>query len=82
MKAVILLGILSSCALIHAAEWRDCRRTKLEALSLEQALRKGYTVRQYASRSAMREKLRDHDRWLWRNCRRYSSDLRELSARH
>lgn len=82
MKALILFFFLSCCGLVQSADWSDCRRTKLEAISLEQALRKGYLLRQYASRSAMRQRLRDHERWLWRNCRRYSSELRELSARH
>lgn len=82
MKVLILFFFLSCCGLVQAADWSDCRRTKLEAISLEQALRKGYLLRQYASRSAMRQRLRDRERWLWRNCRRYSSELRELSARH
>ncbi len=82
MKSLILFCFLLYCGLVQAADWSDCRRTKLEAISLEQALRKGYLLRQYASRSAMRQRLRDRERWLWRNCRRYSSELRELSARH
>lgn len=81
MKRVLILGLVSWCCLTQAADWSDCRRGKLDALSIEQALRKGYVLRGYADRSAMREALRERDRWLWRNCRRYSSKMRDLSIR-
>ena len=81
MKTGFVLFLLCCCTLIQAAEWPECRRAKQDALSLEQALRKGLVLRGYANRSEMRQVLREHDRWLWRNCRRYSSEMRELSVR-
>ncbi len=76
-----LLCLMLGSPSIHAADWSDCRRTKLESLQLQKALRKNYLTRGYRSRSAMRDAMRRKDAWLWRQCRRYSSDLRELAVR-
>ena len=83
MKAVIVFFLLIPLfgAAAHAAEWPDCRRAKLESLQLQNALRKGALVRGYRSRSAMRDAMRAKDRWLWRECRRYSGELRDLAAK-
>lgn len=73
---------LSSLATITcAAEWPDCRRAKLESLQLQNALRKGNVLRGFRDRSAMRDAMRRHDKWLWQECRRYSGELRDLAAK-
>ncbi|MBB3048302.1 hypothetical protein FHR99_002576 [Litorivivens lipolytica] len=81
MKRFLIIGLLSWSCLAQAVDWSDCRRGKLDALSLEQALRKGHMLRGYPDRSAMREALRERNDWLWRNCRRYSGKMRDLSIR-
>lgn len=75
------LVFYSLLSITQAAEWPECRRAKLESLQLQKALRKGNIPRGYSSRSAMRAAMRNTDRWLWRECRRYSGELRDLAVR-
>lgn len=63
------------------AQWKDCRQVKRESLRLQQALRKGVVLRGYRDRPQMRNTLRDNNNWLWKQCRQYSGELRELSVR-
>lgn len=65
----------------YAAQWKDCRQVKRESLRLQQALRKGVVLRSYRDRAQMRSTLRDNNNWLWKQCRQYSNELRELSVR-
>lgn len=85
MKTVYLcisfLALTAFANVLYATEWPECRRTKLESLKLQQALRKGSLLRGYNNRGAMREAMRDNDKWLWRECRRYSGELRDLAAK-
>lgn len=84
MKFRLIFSFLVLCSLpsiTPAAEWQECRRAKLESLQLQKALRKGNILRGYRSRSAMRATMRKTDRWLWRECRRYSGELRGLAVK-
>ncbi|WP_372749505.1 hypothetical protein [Litorivivens sp.] len=65
----------------HAANWDECRQVKRDSLRLQQALRKGVVLRGYRDRTQMRNELRDNNNWLWKRCRQYSAELRDLSAR-
>lgn len=66
----------------HAASWEKCKSRKLEAIRLEKALRRGSKVKGYRSREAMRRERRHLDDWLWRNCRYYDSELRDLYGKY
>ena len=79
IPAFLALSILAIPA--FAADWPECRRAKLESVQLQQALRKGTILRGYRSRSAMRDDMRRKDKWLWRECRRYSGELRKLAIK-
>lgn len=81
MRSIIILFLcifLINTAV--AAPWRECKTQKLESMRLEKALRKGRMLKGYSNRSAMRQERRRLDDWLWKNCRRYSSELRDLYA--
>ncbi len=83
MKAfclAVLFAVLS-CGLAgpaQAADWRQCKSEKLEAIRLEKALRKGRRLKGYGSGAAMKRERRRIDEWLWKNCRSYYSELRDL----
>lgn len=79
--AISFLLLFSCMSASRAADWPDCRRAKLESMQLEDALRKGRLLRGFRDRSAMRSAMRRHDKWLWRECRRHSSELRDLAAK-
>ncbi len=85
MKTVIsgfsFFSLLSIAIFSQAADWPECRRAKLESIKLQDALRKGRLVRGYSGRNAMRGAMRDYDKWLWRECRQYSGELRDLAAK-
>lgn len=82
---VFLLVLLCQSSIALAADWTECRRAKLESLQLQSALRKGKVLRGYRSRSrsrsAMRDAMRNRDKWLWRECRYYSAELRDLAVK-
>ncbi len=65
----------------HAAEWRECEKAKLHELQLQRhtedhkpARRKSYRRRD-AERDQSAEEI---DTWLWKNCREFSYELRQL----
>lgn len=79
---IVSISLLFSLATdSQAAEWQECRRAKLESLQLQNALRSGGVVRGYRDRSAMRSAMRRKDKWLWRECRRYSGELRDVAIK-
>ncbi|HSB98137.1 MAG TPA: hypothetical protein VLC91_16875 [Spongiibacteraceae bacterium] len=47
-----------------ASDWEGCRKTKLNQLNLTE--------------SGNLERAKQLDEWLWKNCRSYSEDLRQL----
>jgi len=47
-----------------ATDWEGCRKTKLNQLSLTE--------------SGNLDRAKRLDEWLWKNCRSYSEDLRQL----
>ena len=77
----LLVGSLLSIAAVapaNAASWEQCRREKIEAVRLEQALGEGKKLRGYASGTAMKNARRKKESWLWKNCRSYSRRLRDI----
>ncbi len=78
-NGLLILVLLSSG--LQAAEWIECEREKRASLRLEDALRKGYVLRGYRDRNDMRAALNDQNNWIWKHCRQYSRDLREMAAR-
>jgi hypothetical protein len=62
----------------HAASWEACRAKKIEVVRLEQALGDGKKLNGYASGAAMKKARRAKEDWIWKNCRYYSSRLRNI----
>ncbi|AKH68442.1 hypothetical protein IMCC21906_00750 [Spongiibacter sp. IMCC21906] len=80
MRTVItalLIGVIL-ISQSQAASWKSCKKRKQEAVRLEQALGKGKKLKGYKSGAAMKKARRNHEQWLWKNCRYYSSRLRDL----
>ncbi|WP_295874647.1 hypothetical protein [uncultured Zhongshania sp.] len=63
---------------VHAAGWESCRARKIEAVRLEQALGDGKKLKGYASGAAMKKARRSKEDWIRKNCRYYSSRLRDV----
>jgi hypothetical protein len=67
---------------VQAADWRACEKAKLRQLSVEQAAHAGNRSSGKKSRSNSASKSRRSaeqiDEWLWKNCRDYSYELRNL----
>lgn len=63
----------------YAAEWRDCEKAKLRELQLQKTsarkTSRRKTRRQQEDRQQSAEEL---DTWLWKNCREFSYELRQL----
>ncbi len=63
---------------VYAAEWRECEKTKLRQLDLQQAHRQAspshtsYQRKKTKQRSESRASVAQPDEWLWQNCREYS----------
>ncbi len=62
----------------RAADWNACRARKVEVVRLEQALGAGKKLKGYASGAAMKKARRSKEDWLWKHCRSYSRQLRDV----
>jgi hypothetical protein len=64
----------------HAADWRACEKAKLRQLNMEQAAHNRSSGKKSRSTSAgkSRRSAEQLDEWLWKNCRAYSYELRNL----
>ena len=63
----------------HSAEWRDCEKAKLRALQLQQHVDEHKTAkRKKQHRVDQHQSVEEIDTWLWKNCREYSYELRQL----
>jgi hypothetical protein len=73
---------------VYAAEWRECEKTKLHQLDLQQAQRqaspshKSHQRKKTKQGGASRASVAQLDDWLWQNCRDYSYELRTLEQQH
>lgn len=74
----ILAAVLLS-PLAYGAEWRECEKAKLRELKLQQGSAQSKPAkgkkRKQESRS---ERIEEIDTWLWKNCREFSYELRQL----
>lgn len=63
----------------HATEWRDCEKAKLRELKLQRSDDHKVSKRKSHRREEDRRQSADEiDTWLWKNCREYSYELRQL----
>ena len=79
-QCLLWFSLLSFISTAQSADWPQCKTQKLESMRLEKALRKGRKLKGYASRNAMKRERRRIDDWLWKHCRYYDSELRDLYA--
>ena len=75
---IVAVGSLSLSA--YGAEWRDCEKAKLRALQLQQntAEHKIPKSKKQRRTGAQHQSVDEIDTWLWKNCREYSYELRQL----
>jgi len=78
VTAIFLAGPFGA----HGADWPQCEKAKLRQLDLQQERRQAAPLRPKKSRkktpAASVEQL---DEWLWKNCRGYSYELRDIEQR-
>ncbi len=66
-----------------AADWPACEKAKLRALKLERGNAMQKTSKSKKSRGDdRRQRAEEIDTWLWKNCRDYSYELRQLEQDH
>ena len=74
---IVATAILSSTA--QSAEWRECEKAKLRGLKLQQGSAASKPSKGKKSKHTDRhERIEEIDTWLWKNCREYSYELRQL----
>ena len=66
---------------VDAKTLERCRYNKSESLRLEKAIRKGKLRKPYKSKAAMRHALREHGRYLRKQCGGYRREMREITKR-
>lgn len=75
--AVIFAVALTLTA--HGAEWRECEAAKLRALQWEKKTGERHTSKRKSQRKDNRhQRVEEIDTWLWKNCREYAYELRQL----
>ncbi|MFT3929771.1 MAG: hypothetical protein QM709_05645 [Spongiibacteraceae bacterium] len=78
---VVIAAMPASSA--YAAEWRECEKAKLRELKLQDGAEKRTTTKKKAShRESLGQRIEEIDTWLWKNCREYSYELRQLEQEH
>lgn len=70
---------------VQAADWRGCAQAKLRQLSLQQSTRDAEPRKSGSKkkgggkkRAGSTQRAEDIETWLWKNCREYSYELRNL----
>lgn len=75
----VLVAIAMFSAIAHSAEWPECERAKLRELKLQQGSSASKTTKSKKQKSESRsERIEEIDTWLWKNCREFSYELRQL----
>lgn len=74
--------LVVSVAPLHAAEWRECEKVKLQQLRLTEKSRVSAPKKSHGKHRARTDSSHttadDLETWLWKNCRDYSYELRTL----
>lgn len=74
---ILMAVVLSPSA--QSAEWRECEKAKLRELKLQQGSAESKPSKSKKRKSESRsERIEEIDTWLWKNCREYSYELRQL----
>jgi hypothetical protein len=75
---VVAASTLSLSA--HGTEWRDCEKAKLHELNLQRGNddRKTSKRKSHSHGESRRQSAEEIDTWLWKNCREFSYELRQL----
>ena len=75
---ILVLFIFSLCA--HGAEWRDCEKAKLHELKLQRSANEHKTSKRKSRHHSenSQQSTEEIDTWLWKNCREFSYELRQL----
>lgn len=67
----------------HSAEWRECEKAKLREIKLQQGAASSKPTKGKKSKKESRsERIEEIDTWLWKNCREFSYELRQLEQNH
>lgn len=78
----IAFVLIVNVAPLHAAEWRECEKVKLQQLRLTEKLRISALKKSHGKHHARTDSsyttADDLETWLWKNCRDYSYELRTL----
>lgn len=78
----ILAAVLLSSA-AYGAEWRECEKAKLRELKLQRSSMESKPSKGKKHKQESRsERIEEIDTWLWKNCREYSYELRQLEQEH
>ncbi len=65
--------------MVHGAEWRECEKAKLREINLRQGSIASKPSKSKKSKQASRgRRIEEIDTWLWKNCREFSYELRQL----
>lgn len=77
---VLILAVGSLSFSAYGTEWRDCEKAKLRALQLQQntAEHKTSKSKKRHRTGGQHQSVDEIDTWLWKNCREYSYELRQL----
>ena len=62
----------------HGAEWRACEQAKLRQLQLQQNSTHTKLSKKKRKSETHQQSAEQIDTWLWKNCREYSYELRQL----
>ena len=65
----------------HSAEWRECEQAKLRELQLQRNADSHKTSKRKSHRNNdenRRQRAEELDTWLWKNCREFSYELRQI----
>jgi hypothetical protein len=73
---VIAMTICST--VVQGAEWRECEKAKLRELKMRRGADDHKTSKHQKRRSEGRQRAEEIDTWLWKNCREFSYELRQL----
>lgn len=80
LSYLVVFVITMFATAVQAAEWRECEKAKLHELKLQQNADEHKTSKRKSRHRSENnhQSAEEIDTWLWKNCREFSYELRQL----
>lgn len=80
LSHLLMITAITFSLSAHGSEWHECEKAKLHELKLQRGADEHKTSKRKSRHRAENnhQSVEEIDTWLWKNCREFSYELRQL----